>query len=314
MHSQFTTEPSPLIFDVIIDGCGPTGAMLAAELRLHNVRVLVLEKETEPVPFVRANGLHIRSIELMAMRGLLDRFGGAAFEKAAWVRLIVHSRPGLSCPTAAEIARIDYLARGRARHRAQEKGGEQRRKGMFTSHDRLQVPKRRRRALLVAPCAAAGLAALAACSSSATSSSSAASGAPAGGSSASGAAGATAAGLKTANIGGVTVLADAKGFTLYSFAPDTAAKSACNGACATAWPPQTALAAVKSPYATIKRSDGSTQLTFNGHPLYTYTGDTAPGTASGNGINAFGGEWHEVPASGSAAPAGSSSPSSGGGY
>src|SRR5690242_9026558 len=60
--------------DVIIAGCGPTGAMLAAELRLHDVRVFVLEKETGPVPFVRANGLHIRSIELLAMRGLLDRF------------------------------------------------------------------------------------------------------------------------------------------------------------------------------------------------------------------------------------------------
>ncbi|QOV41336.1 rifampin monooxygenase [Streptomyces ferrugineus] len=77
---QFTAEPSsndtdraPLRFDVIIAGCGPTGATLAAELRLHDVRVLVLEKETEPVSFVRVVGLHMRSIELMAMRGLLDR-------------------------------------------------------------------------------------------------------------------------------------------------------------------------------------------------------------------------------------------------
>ncbi|GAA3446902.1 monooxygenase [Planomonospora venezuelensis] len=61
------------MFDVIIAGCGPTGAMLAAELRLHGVRVLVLEKETEPKSFTRIVGLHIRSIELMAMRGLLDR-------------------------------------------------------------------------------------------------------------------------------------------------------------------------------------------------------------------------------------------------
>src|SRR6201991_2439753 len=61
------------MFDVIIAGCGPTGAMLAAELRLHDVRVLVLEQETEPVSFVRIVGLHIRSIELMAMRGLLER-------------------------------------------------------------------------------------------------------------------------------------------------------------------------------------------------------------------------------------------------
>jgi 2-polyprenyl-6-methoxyphenol hydroxylase-like FAD-dependent oxidoreductase len=61
------------MFDVIIAGCGPTGAMLAAELRLHEVRVLVLEKETEPASYARIVGLHIRSIELLAMRGLLER-------------------------------------------------------------------------------------------------------------------------------------------------------------------------------------------------------------------------------------------------
>jgi predicted lipoprotein with Yx(FWY)xxD motif len=66
-------------------------------------------------------------------------------------------------------------------------------------------------------------------------------------------------------------------------------------------------------FTTIKRSDGSTQLTFHGHPLYTFVGDKSPGQASGNGINAFGGLWHEAPASGGAAPASSSS-SGGGGY
>ncbi|TDB97135.1 rifampin monooxygenase [Actinomadura sp. 7K534] len=74
--SHFTADPSANTtaeHDVIIAGCGPTGAMLAAELRLHDVRVLVLEKETEPVPFVRILGLHIRSLELMDMRGLLER-------------------------------------------------------------------------------------------------------------------------------------------------------------------------------------------------------------------------------------------------
>ncbi|GAA3385677.1 rifampin monooxygenase [Cryptosporangium minutisporangium] len=81
MHSlPSAAEPSaagvdraPVVFDVIIAGCGPTGAMLAAELRLHDVRVLVLEKDTEPASFVRIVGLHIRSLELMAMRGLLER-------------------------------------------------------------------------------------------------------------------------------------------------------------------------------------------------------------------------------------------------
>ncbi len=59
-------------YDVILAGCGPTGAVLAAELRLHDVRVLALEQETEPASFVRIVGLHARSLELMAMRGLLD--------------------------------------------------------------------------------------------------------------------------------------------------------------------------------------------------------------------------------------------------
>ena len=59
--------------DVVIAGCGPTGAMLAAELRLHGVRVLVVERRTEPSSMVRIVGLHMRSLELLAMRGLLDR-------------------------------------------------------------------------------------------------------------------------------------------------------------------------------------------------------------------------------------------------
>ncbi|MBO7935120.1 rifampin monooxygenase [Streptomyces sp. S9] len=60
--------------DVIVVGAGPTGLMLAAELRLHGVRVLVLERDPEPTPVVRALGLHVRSIEVMDQRGLLERF------------------------------------------------------------------------------------------------------------------------------------------------------------------------------------------------------------------------------------------------
>ena len=111
----------------------------------------------------------------------------------------------------------------------------------------------------------------------------------------------------------MTVLTNAKGFALYTFAPDTSTKSVCNGGCAKAWPPQPASGTVKSPYATITRADGSTQLTFDGHPLYTFIGDTAPGTATGNGLNNFGGVWKEVPVSGGAAPASSASAASQGG-
>ena len=69
---------------------------------------------------------------------------------------------------------------------------------------------------------------------------------------------------------------------------------------------------VKGTFGTIKRSNGSLQATFDGHPLYAFVGDTAPGQAKGNGLNLSGGLWHEVTTSGGA-PAGSSSPSSGGG-
>jgi 2-polyprenyl-6-methoxyphenol hydroxylase-like FAD-dependent oxidoreductase len=60
--------------DVIVAGCGPTGLMLASELRLHGVHVVVLDKETEPTKIVRALGLHSRTAEVMDQRGLLDRF------------------------------------------------------------------------------------------------------------------------------------------------------------------------------------------------------------------------------------------------
>jgi predicted lipoprotein with Yx(FWY)xxD motif len=170
-----------------------------------------------------------------------------------------------------------------------------------------------RRTLLVAPAAAAAAAsALAACGSSGTSATAPASASA----SAVPSSTAAAAGVKTAKVGGATVLTSTKGFTLYSFAPDTSTKSVCNGGCATAWPPVKPATAsgVKAPFATIKRSDGATQLTFHGHPLYTFAGDTSPGQASGNGVNQFGGLWHEAPASGSAAPASGSSSGSGGGY
>jgi predicted lipoprotein with Yx(FWY)xxD motif len=154
---------------------------------------------------------------------------------------------------------------------------------------------------------------IAACGSSASSSSATSSAAPA----SSAPAAASSSALKTATIGGATVLTNAKGFTLYWFVPDTATTSKCNGSCATLWPPvkgaATAGAGVTGKLATIKRADGSVQATYNGHPLYTYAGDTAPGQAKGNGLNISGGVWHEVTASGAAALAPSTSAGSGGG-
>ena len=92
-----------------------------------------------------------------------------------------------------------------------------------------------------------------------------------------------------------------QGFTLYSFAPDTPTKSNCNGTCAQYWPPvkgPATASGVTGTFGTIKRADGSTQATFDGHPLYTFVGDTAPGQNKGNGLNAAGGLWHEATTSG----------------
>jgi predicted lipoprotein with Yx(FWY)xxD motif len=104
--------------------------------------------------------------------------------------------------------------------------------------------------------------------------------------------------LRTVRIGGVSVLANTKGFTLYWFAPDTPARSKCNGSCAVYWPPVrgpvTAGPGVTGKLGVIKRSDGSLQATYNGHPIYTYLGDSAPGQARGNNLNLNGGLWHEV--------------------
>ena len=108
--------------------------------------------------------------------------------------------------------------------------------------------------------------------------------------------------LEARQIGGVSLLTNSKGFTLYWFAPDSPNKSACYGSCASYWPPVAGNAAagpgVTGTITTIKRTDGTTQATYNGHPLYTYIGDNAPGQDSGNNINLNGGLWHDVPVSG----------------
>ncbi len=177
-------------------------------------------------------------------------------------------------------------------------------------------------------CGAATLAALAltvsACASS--SSSSAAAGntpAAAGSSSAASSAPAASSGgttLAAKTIGGQQVVTNSAGFTLYWFAPDTSTTSKCTGSCATYWPPvkapATAGSGVTGTLSTITRSDGTMQATYDGHPLYTYAGDTAPGQAKGNGLNVSGGLWYEMTVSGATPAAGASASASktGGGY
>jgi predicted lipoprotein with Yx(FWY)xxD motif len=155
--------------------------------------------------------------------------------------------------------------------------------------------------------------AVAACGSSGSSGSSHSSG---GSTNSGSAAASTSSAVKTTKIGSATVLTNAKGFTLYTFAIDGMNKSKCNASCIHYWPPlkgPVTATGIKGTFATFKRSDGTTQESWNGHPLYTYIGDTAPGQAKGNGLNLSGGVWHEVVVAGTAAPAPSQSSSSGGG-
>jgi predicted lipoprotein with Yx(FWY)xxD motif len=143
-----------------------------------------------------------------------------------------------------------------------------------------------------------------------------------GGSSNSNASAATTHGSATvdvANSGLGKVLVDSKGRTLYLFKKDKGTKSACFGACATSWPPLRAtkptvsggLTASKA--ATTKRSDGKSQVTYNGHPLYLFAGDQKAGDTSGQGVNAFGARWFAVSPAGTAASGSGSSSNSGGG-
>lgn len=104
--------------------------------------------------------------------------------------------------------------------------------------------------------------------------------------------------FKIANIHGVSVLTNKHGFTLYWFAPDTSTTSHCYATCAEYWPPVVGNplppVGLVGSFGTLKRSNGSTQVTYNGHPLYTYIGDSAPGQASGNNVNLNGGRWYEM--------------------
>jgi predicted lipoprotein with Yx(FWY)xxD motif len=117
---------------------------------------------------------------------------------------------------------------------------------------------------------------------------------------------ARAATVSTRDTGLGTVLVDGRGRTLYLFEKDTPTRSSCNGACASIWPPLTTtgaksvagggLAAAK--LGSVKRADGKTEVTYAGHPLYTYAGDAKPGDTRGQGLDQFGAEWYVLAPSG----------------
>lgn len=108
--------------------------------------------------------------------------------------------------------------------------------------------------------------------------------------------------VSAAKVGDLgTILVDSEGRTLYDFHKDQGTASSCYGACAGAWPPlltegdpQAQGAADRSMLGTTKRKDGTTQVTYAGHPLYTYAGDKNPGEANGNDIDQFGAEWYAL--------------------
>jgi predicted lipoprotein with Yx(FWY)xxD motif len=101
------------------------------------------------------------------------------------------------------------------------------------------------------------------------------------------------------------VIVDSDGFTLYDFHKDKGTTSSCYGGCASVWPPLLTGPAPKaaggisaSKLGTTKRKDGTTQVTFAGHPLYTYTADSKPGEANGNDFESYGAEWYALTPSG----------------
>ncbi|MFJ1790981.1 COG4315 family predicted lipoprotein [Kitasatospora griseola] len=133
-------------------------------------------------------------------------------------------------------------------------------------------------------------------------------------------AGGSTATVKTADTPLGPILVDGSGRTLYLFKADTGTISTCNGTCTQNWPPQTTTGTPQSSgvtaslVGTTTRSDNSTQVTYNGHPLYHFFKDTKPGETNGQGVNAFGASWYVVSPSGDAitsTASASASPSAG---
>src|SRR4051794_22028291 len=124
-----------------------------------------------------------------------------------------------------------------------------------------------------------------------------------GGSTAASSSGKGAVALASTKLG--KVLVDGKGRTLYLFEADKGAMSKCDGACASAWPPLTTsgkptagAGVVAAKLGTAKRADGTTGVTYDGHPLYTYAGDGAPGQTTGEGLTDYGAAWYALSAAG----------------
>ncbi len=101
------------------------------------------------------------------------------------------------------------------------------------------------------------------------------------------------------------VLVDPQGFTVYDFHKDKGTTSSCYGACAKVWPavttegaPTAGEGAMSAKLGTTKRKDGTVQVTYAGHPLYTYVADKKPGEANGNDFSSFGAQWYALHANG----------------
>ena len=148
---------------------------------------------------------------------------------------------------------------------------------------------------------------VAACSTGSSSTAAAGSSSPAGASSSSAAAGGSGSTvITTVSSSAGTFLANGSGHAVYLWTKDSSGMSACSGACAGAWPPVTTTGTVtasggakSSDLGTITRSDGTKQVTYDGHPLYFFSGDSGPGMASGQGNDGFGAKWWLVSPSGS---------------
>lgn len=109
--------------------------------------------------------------------------------------------------------------------------------------------------------------------------------------------------LNHSKFGGFLV--DGQNRALYLFAADKTSASTCYSACASVWPPLKSTGSVKagpgvaaSALGTTKRKDGTTEVTYHGHPLYYYTGDAKPGDTAGQGLNQFGARWYLLAADG----------------